>query len=181
MYFGGTSEPAREVAAEHADCYLMWIETVDSIAGLVADIKERAAAHGRSLTFGLRTHVLVRETEDEARNAAAELVAELDPAIGRALKEAAHDHQSEGVRRQDALRAAAGDDGFVEDALWTGIGVARSGVGAAITGSVDQVEAKLRAYAALGIDAFILSGYPLDDEAERVAELLLPRFELGYV
>jgi alkanesulfonate monooxygenase len=79
------------------------------------------------------------------------------------------------------MRAAAGGDGFVEDALWTGIGVARSGVGAAITGSVDQVEAKLRAYADLGIESFILSGYPLDDEAERVAKLLLPRLELGYI
>jgi alkanesulfonate monooxygenase len=181
MYFGGTSEPARDVAAQYADCYLMWIETIDSVAELVADLRARAAEHGRSLAFGLRTHVLVRDTEDEARRAAAELVSELDPAVGRALKEAAHDHQSEGVRRQDALRAASGDDGFVEEALWTGIGVARSGVGAAITGSVEQVEAKLRAYAALGIDAFILSGYPLDDEAERVSELLLPRFELGYL
>jgi sulfoquinovose monooxygenase len=181
MYFGGTSEPARDVAARHADCYLMWIETVDAIGALVRDLRARAAAHGRSLAFGLRTHVLVRETEDAARCAAAELVSGLDPAIGRALKEAAHDHQSEGVRRQDALRAASGDDGFVEEALWTGIGVARSGVGAAITGSVDQVEAKLRAYATLGIDAFILSGYPLDDEAARVAELLLPRFELGHL
>ena len=181
MYFGGTSEPARDVAARHADCYLMWVETVDSIGALVHDLRARAASHGRSLSFGLRTHVLVRETEAEARRAAADLVSELDPGVGRALKESAHDHQSEGVRRQDALRAASGDDGFVEDALWTGIGVARSGVGAAITGSVEQVEAKLRAYAALGIDAFILSGYPLDDEAERVADLLLPRFELGYL
>ncbi len=179
LYFGGTSEPARAVAAEHADCYLMWIETVDSIAELVADMRARAAAHGRSLHFGLRTHVIVRETEAEARDAAAELVSELDPDIGRRLRESSHDHQSEGVRRQDVLRSAAGTDGFVEEALWTGIGVARSGVGAAITGSADQVEAKLRAYAALGIDSFILSGYPLDDEAERVARLLLPRFRLG--
>ena len=178
MYFGGTSEDARQVAAQHADCYLMWIETE---AALVADVRARAAQHGRVLHFGLRTHVIVRETEDEARRAAADLVSELDPEIGRRLKESSHDHASEGVRRQDALRAGAGDDGFVEDALWAGIGVARSGVGAAITGSVDQVEAKLRKYAAMGIDSFILSGYPLDDEAERVAELLLPRFDLGYL
>jgi alkanesulfonate monooxygenase len=179
LYFGGTSEPAREVAAEHADVYLMWVETVASTADLVADLRARAAAHGRTLRFGLRTHVIVRETEAEARHAAAELVSELDPEIGRRLKASSHDHRSEGVRRQDALRAAAGDDGFVEDALWTGIGVARSGVGAAITGSVDQVVAKLEAYAALGIESFILSGYPLDDEAERVAELLLPRLDVG--
>ena len=181
LYVGGTSEAAREVAAEHADVYLMWVETVDATAALVADLRARAARHGRTLRFGLRTHVLVRETEQAARAAAAELVSELDPDSGRRLKASRHDHASEGVRRQDALRAAAGDDGFVEEALWTGIGVARSGVGAAITGSPDQVEAKLRAYADLGIDSFILSGYPLDDEAERVAELVLPRFELGYV
>jgi len=147
----------------------------------VADLRERAAAHGRTLAFGLRTHVIVRQTEAEARAAAADLVSELDPDIGRRLKESSHDHASEGVRRQDALRGAAGEDGFVEEALWTGIGVARSGVGAAITGSVEQVEAKLRAYAGLGIDSFILSGYPLDEEAARVAELVLPRFVLGFV
>jgi alkanesulfonate monooxygenase len=144
-------------------------------------MRRRADAQGRALRFGLRTHIIVRDTETEARQAAADLVSELDPAIGQALKQSSHDHQSEGVRRQDAMRAAAGGDGFVEDALWTGIGVARSGVGAAITGSVDQVEAKLAAYADLGIESFILSGYPLDDEAERVADLLLPRFDVGYL
>jgi alkanesulfonate monooxygenase len=181
LYFGGTSEPAREAAAAHADVYLMWIETVASIEALVGELRERAATHGRTLRFGLRTHVIVRDTEDEARAAAADLVSELDPDVGRRLKESSHDHASEGVRRQDALRGASGDDGFVEEALWTGIGVARSGVGAAITGSVDQVEAKLRAYADLGIESFILSGYPLDDEADRVGRDLLPRFELGYL
>ena len=175
MYFGGTSEAAREVAAEHADCYLMWIEGVDEIGRLVAEMRERADAHDRTLRFGLRTHVIVRETEADAREAAAMLISELDPEVGRRLKEAAHDHRSEGVRRQDALRAAAGDDGFVEEALWTGIGVARSGVGAAITGSTEQVVDKIRAYAELGVDAFILSGYPLDDEAERVGRSVLPR------
>jgi len=175
MYFGGTSAEARAVAAQHADCYLMWIETLAGVAELVDDMKARAAVHGRALRFGLRTHVIVRETEAAARTAAAELVSELDPEIGRRLKESAHDHASVGVQRQDALRAAAGADGFAEEALWTGIGVARSGVGAAITGSAAQVEAKLRAYAALGVDCFILSGYPLDDESRRFAELVLPR------
>ena len=157
----------------------MWIETVAATAELVADLKARAAARGRSLRFGLRTHVIVRETEAAARTAAADLVSELDPDIGRRLKQSSHDHQSEGVRRQDELRAAAGSDGFVEEALWAGIGVARSGVGAAITGSADQVVAKLQAYADLGIESFILSGYPLDDEAQRVADLVLPRLDVG--
>ena len=101
-------------------------------------------------------------------------MSELDPEVGRRLKEASHDHASVGVQRQDALRAAAGDDGFAEEHLWTGIGVARSGVGAAIVGDPDQVEAKTRAYQALGIDSFILSGYPLDDEAQRFADLVPP-------
>ena len=175
MYFGGTSEAARETAAQHADCYLMWVEGVQATGRLVAEMRERAAAHGRTLRFGLRTHVIVRDTEDEARSAAAELISELDPAVGRRLKESAHDHASEGVRRQDALRAAASPDGFAEKALWTGIGVARSGVGAAITGSTEQVVAKIRDYIALGIDAFILSGYPLDDEAARVGATVLPQ------
>lgn len=179
MYFGGTSEPAREVAAQHADCYLMWIEGVASIAALVAEMRERAAAHGRTLRFGLRTHVIVRDSDDDARAAAAELISELDPEVGRRLKAAAHDHSSEGVRRQDALRSSAADDGFAEEALWTGIGVARSGVGAAITGSTERVVAKLRAYQSLGIDTFILSGYPLDDEAERVGRLVLPALRAG--
>ncbi len=174
MYFGGTSDEARACAAEHADVYLMWVETVASIGELVADMRARATTFGRTLRFGLRTHVIVRETESEARQAAADLVSDLDPEIGRRMKQAAHDHASVGVQRQDALRQAAGDDGFVEPHLWTGIGVARSGVGAAIVGDPDQVVATLRAYAAAGVDAFILSGYPLDDEAERVARWVLP-------
>ncbi len=176
LYFGGTSEPAREAAAEHADCYLMWIEGTAAIGALVREMRERATTHGRTLRFGLRTHVIVRETQDEARAAAADIVSNVDPVIGQRLRQSSHDHQSEGVRRQDALRDAAGDDGFVEPALWTGIGAARSGVGAAITGSTDQVVAKLREYAALGIDTFILSGYPLDDEAIRVGRTVLPQF-----
>ncbi len=175
MYFGGTSTEAQQVAAEHADCYLMWVETVAAIGTLVADMRRRAEAFGRTLRYGLRTHVIVRETEAAARQAAAELVSELDPEVGRRLKEAAHDHASVGVQRQDALRRAAGSDGFVEPHLWTGIGVARSGVGAAVVGDPDQVTATLLAYADAGVDTFILSGYPLDDEAHRVAEWVLPR------
>jgi len=174
MYFGGASHEARNVAAEYADCYLMWVETVNSIGELVSDVRARAATFARSLRFGLRTHVIVRETESLARQAAADLVSELDPEIGRRLKQASHDHASVGVQRQDALRTAAGGDGFVEESLWTGIGVARSGVGAAVVGDPQQVAAALLRYAAVGVDCFVLSGYPLDEEAHRVAEWVLP-------
>ena len=61
---------------------------------------------------------------------------------------------------QAALRESAADDGYAEPNLWTGIGRARSGCGAAIVGDPDQVLAKLNDYRAMGIEAFILSGYP---------------------
>ena len=129
----------------------------------VEDLRARATRHGRTLRFGYRVHVIVRETEAEARAAAAHLVAALDDEEGRRIRERSLDSGSAGVRRQAELRDAATDDGFVEDHLWTGIGRARSGCGAAIVGDPDQVLAKLGAYRDLGIEAFILSGYPHRD------------------
>lgn len=173
LYFGGLSEPAREVAARAADVYLMWPDVLPVVAEVIADLRRRAATHGRTLRFGYRAHVIVRETEAEARAAAARLVSRLDDTTGTAIRERSLDHASAGVARQAALRDAATDDGFVEDHLWTGVGRARSGCGAAIVGDPDQVRAKLAAYQELGIDAFILSGYPHLDEAERFARLVL--------
>lgn len=181
FYFGGLSEPAREVAAGLADVFLMWPDTIPAVRELLDDMRARAAAHGRELRFGYRVHVVVRETEAAARDAAFELVSRLEPAGGEAIRDRSLDTTSVGVTRQSELRGAADDDGFVEEHLWTGIGRARSGCGAAVVGDPDQVVAKLAAYRDLGIDSFILSGYPLDDEAERFATLVLPRFadELG--
>jgi alkanesulfonate monooxygenase len=135
----------------------------------------RAANYGRTLRFGYRVHVVVRETEEQARAAAAHLVAELDDEIGRAIRQKSLDAGSVGVARQSELREAADLDGFVEPNLWTGIGRARSGCGAAIVGSPDQVVAKIEAYQALGIEALILSGYPHVDECRRFGELVMPR------
>src|SRR5690606_30019418 len=174
FYFGGLSEPARRVAAEEADVYLMWPEPLPAVRALLDDMRARAARAGRRLRFGYRVHVIVRETEAAARAAARELVSRLDDATGAAIRSRSLDAASEGVRRQAEMRAAADDEGFVEDHLWTGIGRARSGCGAAIVGDPDQVVAKLRAYAALGIDAFILSGYPHAEECELVARSVLP-------
>jgi alkanesulfonate monooxygenase len=175
FYFGGLSDAAREVAAQAADIYLMWPDTLDGVAEVVRDVRSRAANLGRALRFGYRVHVIVRETEAEARAAARRLVSRLDDDVGRAIRERSLDSASVGVRRQAELRDDADDDGFIEANLWTGIGRARSGCGAAIVGNPDQVVAKLEAYSALGIDAFILSGYPHLDEAHRFGELVLPR------
>lgn len=176
FYFGGMSEAARDTAAAAADVFLMWPDTMDAVAGTIADLTRRAAAHGRSLRFGYRCHVIVRETEAAARDAANELVSRLDPDEGERIRRRSLDTASVGVSRQAELRDTSDDDGFVEDGLWTGVARARSGAGAAIVGDPDQVRAKLRAYEALGIDTFILSGYPHLDECNRFASMVLEDF-----
>jgi alkanesulfonate monooxygenase len=179
FYFGGLSESARDVAAQASDVYLMWPDTIDGVRAIIADMRARAHGYGRTLQFGFRVHVIVRETERQARLAASTLVSQLDDEIGRAIRQRSLDSSSAGVRRQTELRDNADDDGYIEDNLWTGIGRARSGCGAAIVGDPNQVLAKLQAYRDLGIDAFILSGYPHLDECERFANLVLPRLSHG--
>jgi alkanesulfonate monooxygenase len=179
FYFGGLSEPARDVAAKGADVYLMWPDRMEAVEATVADMKARAAWEGRALKFGYRAHVVVRETEAEARAAADRLLVKLDAAQGAAIRTKSLDSQSVGVQAQAALREASGNDGYVEANLWTGIGRARSGCGAAIVGDPDQVLAKLDAYRRAGIEAFILSGYPAKHEADLFARYVLPRIDHG--
>jgi len=174
FYFGGLSEAARDAAARIADVYLTWPDTVDATAAVVSDLGDRAAGVGRGLRFGFRCHVIVRETEAEARRAAARLVSRLDDGEGERIRRRSLDSGSAGVARQVELRDAADDDGFVEDHLWTGIGRARSGAGAAVVGDPDQVVATLLRYREVGVDTFILSGYPHLGECERVARDVLP-------
>lgn len=177
FYFGGLSHEARECAAEACDVYLMWPDTMDKVRDNIADLTERAAKFGRTLKFGYRVHCIVRETEDEARAYADRLLSKLDDEKGRAIREASLDAKNYGVQRQAELRGAADGDGFVEENLWTGIGRARSGCGAAIVGDPDQVLAKLRAYQDAGIEAFILSGYPHTAECDLFARHVLPHIK----
>lgn len=179
LYFGGLSEAAREAAAKGCDVYLMWPDTLPAVRDVIADMRARAARHGRTLKFGYRVHVVVRETEAEARAAADRLLSKLDDAAGGAIRARSLDTKSAGVRRQTELRENAGSDGYIEDNLWTGIGRARSGCGAAIVGDPDQVLAKLNAYRAEGMEAFVLSGYPHAAEADLFARHVLPRIDHG--
>ena len=179
FYFGGLSEDAREAAAKGADVYLMWPDTLPEVRAIIADLRARAAREGRSLRFGYRVHVVVRETEAEARVAADRLLSKLDADTGAAIRAKSLDSKSAGVSRQAELRETSGNDGYVEDNLWTGIGRARSGCGAAIVGDPDQVLAKLNAYRAEGIEAFVLSGYPHAAEADLFARHVLPRIAHG--
>jgi len=175
LYFGGISDGSKAVAARHADVFLMWPEPEEAIRSTLREMSERAAACGRTLDFGLRIHVVVRETEAAARAHARHIMSRFDPA-GFNLKHLAQDAGSAGVLRQDEARDRLGDaDDFVEPHLWMGIGRARSGCGGAIVGDPGQVLAKLERYMDMGIRAFILSGYPLLEEADHFARLVLPR------
>jgi alkanesulfonate monooxygenase len=149
FYFGGLSEAAREVAAQAADVFLMWPDTLAGVGTVLDDMRARAARYGRELRFGYRAHVIVRATEAEARAAAQRLVSRLDERTGNAIRRRSLDTHSAGTQRQNELRDTADDDGYAEPNLWTGIGRARSGAGAAIVGDPDQVLAKIRGYADL--------------------------------
>ena len=179
LYFGGLSEDAREAAAKGCDVFLMWPDKRETVAAIIADMTARAAKYGRTLKFGYRAHMIVRDTEAEARAAAERLLSKLDAATGDAIRAKSLDSTSAGVQAQAALREAASDDGYAEAGLWTGVGRARSGCGAAIVGDPDQVLAKLNDYRSLGIEAFILSGYPHAAEADLFARHVLPRIDHG--
>jgi alkanesulfonate monooxygenase len=159
--------------------FLMWPDTLDRIERTIADVRERATRHGRTLRFGYRAHVIVRDTETEARAAASRLLSKLQGDAGEQIRSRSLDTTSRGNARQAELRDAAADDGYVEPHLWTGIGRARSGAGAAIVGDPDQVLAKLRAYRELGLEAFVLSGYPHIAEGDLFARHVLPRLDHG--
>jgi alkanesulfonate monooxygenase len=173
LYFGGISPAAQDLCAQHCDVFLMWPETEDRIAETMSGMAQKAASYGRTIDFGFRGHVIVRETEAEARAAADRLISKLDAAKGAEIKARSQDSQSAGVQRQDELRAQS-KDLYIEPHLWSGIGLARSGCASAIVGDPDQVLAKLNRYMDMGIRAFILSGYPHLDECDLFAQYVLP-------
>jgi alkanesulfonate monooxygenase len=179
LYFGGLSEDAREAAAKGCDVFLMWPDKKAVVAAIIADMTTRAAKYGRTLRYGYRAHMIVRETETEARAAADRLLSKLDAGIGAAIRAKSLDSTSVGVKAQAALRESASDNGYAEPGLWTGVGRARSGCGAAIVGDPEQVLEKLNHYREMGIEAFILSGYPHAAEADLFARHVLPNIDHG--
>jgi alkanesulfonate monooxygenase len=174
LYFGGISPGSKEVCAKYCDVFLMWPEPEDSIYATMKDMSHRAAKYGRKIDFGLRVHIIVRETEAEAKAYAKQLMSKFDAEVGAKLKSRTQDSQSAGVLRQDEFRKNADDDDFIEPMMWTGIGRARSGCGAALVGTPEQIIEKLNRYMDMGIRAFILSGYPLIEECELFAKYVLP-------
>ena len=175
LYFGGYSPAALELCGQHCDVYLMWPEPKQQIAERMRAVNAVAERYERSLDYGLRVHVIVRDNEQEAREYAQHLVSKLEDDAGRAIRERALDSTSLGVAHQAKNRDLADMEGFVEPHLWTGVGRARSGCGAAIVGSTDQVLSELEAYQKMGIRAFILSGYPHMEECEHFGTRVMPQ------
>jgi len=177
LYFGGYSPAAVELCAQHCDVYLMWPESREDLAARMKTVNARAETYGRTLDYGLRVHMIVRDTEAEAREYAAELVSRLDDEAGREIRERALDSTSLGVARQARNRELADMEGFIEPHLWTGVGRARSGCGAALVGSADQILSEIEAYQKMGMRSFIFSGYPHLEECDHIGRLVLPELK----
>jgi alkanesulfonate monooxygenase len=177
LYFGGYSPAGKDLCAEHCDVYLMWPEPEENLRAHMEEMTERAKGYGRVLDYGLRVHVVVRDTEEEAKEHAQSLVSRLDDSFGTQIRERAQDAKSLGVSMQAEARSQSNDEGFVEPHLWTGIGRARSGCGAALVGTPQQILDKIQRYMDMGIRAFIFSGYPHLDEAKHFGELVMPHLE----
>lgn len=174
LYFGGSSPAAHALAAEHVDVYLTWGEPPAAVAEKIADVRTRAAAHGRTVRFGIRLHAIVRETEAEAWAEADRLISRLtDDDIARAQANYAK-MDSVGQGRMAALHGGRRDRLEVAPNLWAGVGLVRGGAGTALVGDPDTVVARMREYQDLGVETFVMSGYPHLEEAIRFAELIFP-------
>tara|TARA_B100000780_G_scaffold276619_1_gene245551 strand:- start:7233 stop:8378 length:1146 start_codon:yes stop_codon:yes gene_type:complete len=177
LYFGGYSPQGVELCAQHCDVYLMWPETISNLKNHIENLKTKSKKYNRELQFGLRVHVIVRETEDEAKEYANKLISHLDIDKGNEIRNRALDSNSYGVSLQSQMRNQADNEYYIEDNLWTGVGLARSGCGSAIVGNPDQVYEKLKIYMDIGIRSFILSGYPHSAELDLFSKYVLPKIQ----
>ena len=185
LYFGGSSEVGVAVAAKHIDHYLTWGEPPAQVATKMETVRKEVARWGRSIRFGIRLHVIVRESDDAAWRDAESLISHLSDQTVRAAQRTLARHDSVSQQRMLALQKLSGtrrtrETLEVSPNLWAGVGLVRGGAGTALVGSAETVAARMLEYRELGIETFILSGYPHLEEAFRVAELLFPRLPLTH-
>jgi alkanesulfonate monooxygenase len=174
IYFGGASAAAEEVAARHADVYLLWGEPPEMVAERIERVRALADAGGRELRFGLRVHVIARDRAEDAWAIAERWLAEMDPATVARVQERLAASSSVGQQRMLALHGGRRDRLTVAPNLWAGVGLVRGNAGTALVGSHEEVAERIEEYRALGCDELILSGYPHLEEAYRVGEGVLP-------
>ncbi|MBV8103010.1 MAG: FMNH2-dependent alkanesulfonate monooxygenase [Verrucomicrobia bacterium] len=186
LYFGGSSDGAIDVAAKHVDYYLTWGEPPEQVKEKLAKARNYAyAKYGRELKFGIRLHIIVRESEEEAWHDAERLISQVTDKTVTLAQQTMARQDSVSQQRMLALQKLAGPtrsrkDLEISPNLWAGVGLVRSGAGTALVGSVENVVKRMKEYAELGIDTFIFSGYPHLEEAYRTAELLLPNLPLDH-
>lgn len=176
LYFGGSSEAGIDVAADTVDKYLTWGEPPAQVAEKIDRVRAVAEPRGRKLSFGIRLHVIVRETNEAAWAAADDLIRYVtDDTIAAAQKVFAR-MDSVGQQRMSQLHGGRRDQLEISPNLWAGVGLVRGGAGTALVGDPATVAARIKEYQDVGIDTFILSGYPHLEEAYRFAELVFPYF-----
>jgi len=174
LYLGGSSDAAIDIAAEHIDYYLTWGEPPALVAEKIARVRKLAGSKGRTVRFGIRLHIIARETNEEAWQAANDLIKYIDPETIERAQQGLSKFDSEGQKRMASLVQGNLSNLEISPNLWAGIGLVRSGAGTALVGDASTVAQRMLEYADLGIESFILSGYPHLEEAYRVAELLFP-------
>ncbi len=179
LYFGGSSDAAQELAAEQVDLYLTWGEPPHLVKEKIEQVRAKAEARGRQVRFGIRLHVIVRETNEEAWQAANRLISHLDDITIAKAQAAFARSDSVGQQRMAALHGGKRDKLEISPNLWAGVGLVRGGAGTALVGDGPTVAARINEYADLGIDSFILSGYPHLEEAYRAGELLFPHLDVA--
>jgi alkanesulfonate monooxygenase len=181
IYFGGSSDIGQKVAARHADVYLHWAEPPHLAKQQIERVRELAAAEGRTVRFGIRLHIIVRETEREAWDAANDLIKYLDDATIASAQKAFAETQAVGQKRMASLHNGSRESLEVSPNLWSGVGLVRGGAGTSFVGSPEIIAERIHEYQELGVESFILSGYPHLEEAYRTAELLFPHLELDHI
>ncbi len=180
LYFGGSSDAGIDVAVQTVDKYLTWAEPPQQVAEKINMVKRAAAKYGRKISFGIRLHVIVRETSEEAWKAADKLISHLDDNTIAAAQGVFKRMESVGQQRMAALHGGKRDKLEVSPNLWAGVGLVRGGAGTALVGDPKTVAQRINEYADLGIDSFIFSGYPHLEEAYRFAELVFPLLRLAH-
>ena len=174
IYFGGSSPAAGTVAAKHADVYLTWGEPPEAVAEKVEWIRGLAAEEGREIRFGIRLHTIARDTSEEAWAEADRLLAGISEEQIKKVQDGLRKSESVGQRRMLDLNAGSKDGLEIHPNLWAGVGLVRGGAGTAMVGSHQEIADLVEQYAAVGIDEFVLSGYPHLEEAYRFGEGVLP-------